>query len=75
MREFTDSTKQVLEQIERPFMFSLPSMPDSCNLTDLAQESDFVAEARDLAKEWTDIVTELYEEATGKVGGLGSSCL
>lgn len=72
MRDFTDSTKHVLEQLDRPQPSPLPTFLDQpCDdLDEACQDTEFVAEAHDVARQWTDIAgqwTELCQEISEKV--------
>ncbi|XP_055949032.1 uncharacterized protein LOC129981982 [Argiope bruennichi] len=62
MTEFTDSTKQIISQIEKPFMFSLPQIPEDINLEELAQETEYVTEAEEMMDSWNSVLSDLYHE-------------
>ncbi|KAG8185575.1 hypothetical protein JTE90_023277 [Oedothorax gibbosus] len=69
MRDFTESTKHVLEQLDRPSPSPLPTFLDQPfeDLEEACKDSEFVAEAHDVARQWTDIAgqwAELCEEVS-----------
>ncbi|CAL1298988.1 unnamed protein product, partial [Larinioides sclopetarius] len=62
MAEFTSSTKQIISQIEKPFMFSLLEIPDDINLQELAQETEYVTEAEEMTSDWISVLSDFYNE-------------
>ncbi|GFW72748.1 uncharacterized protein TNCV_1265921 [Trichonephila clavipes] len=67
MKEFTNSTQQIISQIEKPFMFSLPKLPEDSNLEDLAHETEYVTEAQEITNEWSSVLSNLFHEISEKV--------
>ncbi|GIY83831.1 dynein heavy chain 10, axonemal [Caerostris darwini] len=64
MSNFLTSTQQIISQTEKPFMFTLPELPDDSNLEELALESGYVTEAEEMAKDWTSVISKLIEEVS-----------
>ncbi|GFQ72153.1 dynein-1-alpha heavy chain, flagellar inner arm I1 complex [Trichonephila clavata] len=66
MEDFTISTQQIISQIEKPFMFSLPKLPEDSNVVDLAQETEYVTEAQEITNEWSSVLSNLFQEISEK---------
>ncbi|GFT72631.1 dynein-1-alpha heavy chain, flagellar inner arm I1 complex [Nephila pilipes] len=62
VEDFIYSTKQIISQIEKPFMFSLPELPENISLEDLAQETEYVTEAQEITNEWNTVLRNLLHE-------------
>ncbi|GFY40926.1 dynein-1-alpha heavy chain, flagellar inner arm I1 complex [Trichonephila inaurata madagascariensis] len=66
MEDFTNSTQQIISQIEKPFMFTLPKLPEDSNLEDLAHETEYVTEAQEITNEWSSVLSNLFQEISEK---------